>query len=133
MDRSISKRNSSKASTSKPPGKPPPRDKSIGLDTDICLYEIEDGAKTEEVEYAEILIIQDKILPETKKNFVKSNFPYINVFDHMVPAVVRAMRALTIWVFEHLGITFALDVDKQVKYNQRLLRWSSLKIYKAFL
>ena len=37
-----------KASTEKPNGKPPPGDKSLDLEPDIHIYEIEDGDKTED-------------------------------------------------------------------------------------
>ena len=80
---------------SKPLVKPPPGDKTLGLQIDIRFYEIEDSDKTEEGEYAEILIIHDKIRAATKKNLFKRKFPYINKFDHQVPAVVRAIRSLT--------------------------------------
>ena len=33
-------------------GKPPPGDKILGINTAICLHEIEDGNNTEEVEEA---------------------------------------------------------------------------------
>ena len=39
-----------KDSTAKPNVKPPPGDISVGFETAICFYEIEDGDKTEEVE-----------------------------------------------------------------------------------
>ena len=46
--------------------------------------------------------MHDKILTATKKNLVKSNFTYIDMFDHQGPTVVHAMRDLTSRVFEHL-------------------------------
>ena len=39
-----------KASTAKTNGRPPPGDKSLGIEPDILLYEIEDGDKNEESE-----------------------------------------------------------------------------------
>ena len=59
MEGSISKINPEKASTSKPSWKPPPGDKSIGIDPAIRFYEIEDGDKTKEGEDPEIFIIHD--------------------------------------------------------------------------
>ena len=59
MAKSSIKRNQAKASTSNPLGKPPPGDKSLGLEPAIRFYLIEDGDKTEEGEEAEILIIHD--------------------------------------------------------------------------
>ena len=47
MARTISKRNTAKDSTDKPLDKPPPGDKSLGLDPDINFYEIEDVGKTD--------------------------------------------------------------------------------------
>ena len=38
---------STKASTSNPNGKSPPRDKTLGLEPDTRFYEIEDGDNTE--------------------------------------------------------------------------------------
>ena len=38
-------------------GKPPPEDKTLGIETDICFYELEGGDGTAEGEEAEILII----------------------------------------------------------------------------
>ena len=46
MENPISKKRSVKASTAKPLGKPPPGDKTCGLETDICSYEIEDVDET---------------------------------------------------------------------------------------
>ena len=63
------------ASTAKPLEKYLTGDKSLGLETDIRFYELEDSDNTKEVEYAEILIIQDKILLSTKKNLFKRKFP----------------------------------------------------------
>ena len=50
MEKSISKRNSVKASTAKPSGKPPPGEKTLGIEPAIRFYEIEDGGNTEEGE-----------------------------------------------------------------------------------
>ena len=48
MVRSISKQiKALKSSTYKSNGKPPPGDKLLGIEPDICLYEREDGDKTE--------------------------------------------------------------------------------------
>ena len=58
----ISKRSSVKASAAKPSWKPPLRDKNLGVDPEICFYEIEYGDKTEEGEEAEILITHNKSL-----------------------------------------------------------------------
>ena len=48
MARPISKINSAKDSASKPSGRPPPGEKSLGIDPAIGFYEIEDSYKTEE-------------------------------------------------------------------------------------
>ena len=48
MEKSISmKMKTVKDSTAKPNVKPPPGDISVGFETAICFYEIEDGDKTE--------------------------------------------------------------------------------------
>ena len=49
MAKSISKINSVKASTEKLLGKPPPGDKTLGIEPDIRFYEIEDSDNTVEV------------------------------------------------------------------------------------
>ena len=50
MAKTISKKISVKASSSKTLGKPLPGDKTLGIEPAICLYAIEDGDKTEEAE-----------------------------------------------------------------------------------
>ena len=52
MARSISKKNTVKASIDKNLGKSPPGDKTIGIDPDIRFYEIEDVNNTGGVEEA---------------------------------------------------------------------------------
>ena len=52
MAKTISKKISVKDSAYKPSGKPPPRDKTFGIEPVIRFYSIEDGGKTEEVEEA---------------------------------------------------------------------------------
>ena len=47
MERSISKINSAKASTSKPLGKPRTGGKLLGNDEDVCFYETEGGDNVE--------------------------------------------------------------------------------------
>ena len=49
MAKTISKKSSVKASSDKPSGKPPPRDKILGLDPEIRFYDIEDGDEIKEV------------------------------------------------------------------------------------
>ena len=131
--RSSSNRNSAKASTAKPLVKPPPGNKYIVLEPAIRVYEIYDSDNTKKVKYAEILGIQDKRLVTTKQNLTKRKFPYINTFNHKVPAVACVMRNLTIGVFEHLEIAPPLFVDEKVNYMQRLLRGLALKKYKKIL
>ena len=46
MEKPISKKISVKASATKHLGKPPPWDKSLGLEPAICFYDIEDGYET---------------------------------------------------------------------------------------
>ena len=47
MAKSISKKSYVKASSAKPSGKPPPGDKTCGIDPATRFYEIEDGDGTE--------------------------------------------------------------------------------------
>ena len=93
-----------KASTANPDGKPPSGDKSLGIDPYIFFYEIEEDDKTKEVEEAEILIIHNQSLTETKQNIIKKKFPYIDMFGCQGSSVVRAIRDLTVGVIKHLEI-----------------------------
>ena len=102
MTKIISKKISVKASESKPLGKPPPGDKTFGIDTDIRFCAIEYGDETEEGEESEILVVYDSSLAGSKQNLVKRKFPYIDTFNHEVPVVISAMRDLTVGVFDHL-------------------------------
>ena len=104
MAKSISKKSSFKASSAKPLGKPPPGDKTCGIEPAIRFYEIEDGDETEKGEESEILVVYDSSLAASKKNLVKRQFPYIDTFDHEGPVVINTMRNLTVGVFEHLEI-----------------------------
>ena len=56
MVKNIIRNISVKASAAKLLGKPPPRDKTLGLEPAIRFFKIEDGAETEEGEESEILI-----------------------------------------------------------------------------
>ena len=91
MANHISKKISVKDSTAKPSGKPPPGDKTYGLEPDIRFYEIEDGYETEKREEAEILVVYDSSLAASRQNLVKRQFTYINTIDHEVPVVINAM------------------------------------------
>ena len=102
MAKTISRKISVKASAAKPLGKPPPGDKTPGLEPAIRFYELEDGDKTEEGEESEILVIHDSRLVVSKKKLVKRKFSYINTFDHEGPSVASTMKDLTSGVFEHL-------------------------------
>ena len=112
------------ASAAKTTSKPLPRDKTPGLEPTILLYDIEDGDKNKEGEYAEIIGIQEWSLAVSTQNLVKIKFPNINTFDHEEPEVVRAMRDLTTVVFEHLEITSPMDLYQRFAYTQRILRGS---------
>ena len=39
----------------------------------------------------------------------------------------NAMRNITVWMFEHLEITYKLDVDQRVKYTNRILKGPAIK------
>ena len=72
--------------------KPPPGDKTLGFETEIRFYDIEDGKYTEEGEESEILVIHDSSLAVYKKNLVNRRFPYIDTFDHERPSVLNEMQ-----------------------------------------
>ena len=75
MTNTTSKKISVKASTAKPSIKPPPGDKTLGIESAIRLYAIEDGDDTEEGEGAEILVIHESSIEAFKQNLVKRKFP----------------------------------------------------------
>ena len=102
MENTISRKSSVKASAAKTLGKPLPMDKDLCIDIEIISYELEYGDKAEEGKQPEILITQDKILAASKQNLVKMRFPYIDMFDREVPAVVSAMFNLTSGLFEQI-------------------------------
>ena len=99
IEKSISKKSSVKSSEAKPSRKPPPRDKSLGLEPAIRFYDIEDIYETENGEEIEILVVYDSSLAESKQNLVKRQFPYIDTFDHEGPVVINDMQNLTVGVF----------------------------------
>ena len=76
------RKSSVKASAAKTLVNPPPVDKTLGLESFIRFYELEDGENTEELEEAEILVIHDSSLVASKKNLVNRKFPYIDTFNH---------------------------------------------------
>ena len=57
MAKTISKKSSIKASSAKTLGKPPPGDKTFGIEPVIRFYYIEDDDETEKVEETEILVV----------------------------------------------------------------------------
>ena len=59
MENNTGKISSVKATAAKPLVKPPPRDETLGLESEILFYELKDGDVTEEGEEAEILVIHD--------------------------------------------------------------------------
>ena len=107
-----------------------PRDKTLGLDPAIRLYAIEDSGYTEKVEEAEILVFCNSSLESSKKNLVKSKFPYIDTFDHEGPAFISGMRDITVGVFDCLNITSPMDVYKRLACMQRILRGAVLKKFR---
>ena len=57
-----------------------------------------------------------------KKELVKSKLSYIDTFDQEGPAMISAMRYLTLGVFEYIEITSVIDVDKKIKYTECIMR-----------
>ena len=133
MENTISKKISAEASAAKPLVKPTPGDKSLGLDTDIWFYAIEDIDDHEEGEEVEIFVVYDSSLAASKQNLVKRKFTYIYTFDHEGPAFIIMMRDLTAVVCEHLEITYTMDVEKRLAYKQLILRGAALKNYQDVL
>ena len=76
-------------------GKPPHGDKTLGLEPEICFYTLEDVDDTAEIEEAGIIVVHDSSLTVSKQNLVKKKLPYIDMFNHLVPALFNAMRDLT--------------------------------------
>ena len=110
MVETISMKISVKASESKTLGKPPPGDITFGIDPEIHFYAIEDGDDTEEVEESEIIVIYDSSLATYKKNLVNRKSPFIDILNHEELTVISAMHDLTVRVFDHLNITYPMDV-----------------------
>ena len=133
MEKTISKKISVEDSASKPLVNPTPRDKTLGLEIEIRFYAIEDGDDTEEGEKREILIIYDSSLATSNKNLAKRKFPYINMFDHWGPTLVRRMRDLTVGQFEHLETTSPMNTDQKVAYTRSTLKGAALKKYREVL
>ena len=133
MAKSVSKKISSKASAAKPSGKPPPGDKSFGLDPDIRFYDIEDKDETEKEEESEKLAAYDSILTAYKQNLINMQSPFINTFYHKGSVVIIAMCNLTVNVFEHLDITYPMDVNKRIAYIQSILRETAIKKYQEVM
>ena len=57
----------------------------------------------------------------------------MDTFDYTGPAVVQAMRNITVGVFEHLETTSPMDVGQRVGYTQHIFRVSVLKKYRMVL
>ena len=70
------------ASTARPNGKTPPRDKTLGIEPEICFYGIEDGDKTKEGEESETLVIYNSRLKAYKQKIVKIKFLFIDMFNN---------------------------------------------------
>ena len=55
------------------------------------------------------------------------------MIDHEGPAVVHAMRDLTVRVFEHIEIISDMHADKSIKYMKHILIKTALKKHKQVL
>ena len=73
----------------------------------------EDRYETEKEEESEILVAYDSILTAYKQNLINMQSPFINTFYHKGSVVIIAMCNLTVNVFEHLDITYPMDVNKK--------------------
>ena len=122
-----------KASAAKSNCKPPPGDEYLVLDLHIGFYSIKDVDKTKEGEETEILVIHDSSLKSFNQNLIKRKLSYIDMFDHEGPAVICAIRDLTVGVFKHIEIISYLDIDKRIKYTKHILSGTELKKYKQVI
>ena len=112
MAKIISKKITVNASAAKPLGKPPPRDKTLGIEPDIHSYNIEGGDENVEGEESEILVVHGSNLAVSKQNFITRKFPYIDTFDHEGPAVLIAIYDLNSEVFENIELTSPMKCTK---------------------
>ena len=55
------------------------------------------------------------------------------MFNHEGPVFIRAMRDITVRVFERLNITSPMDVDKRIVYTEHILRGAALQKYQEVL
>ena len=55
------------------------------------------------------------------------------MFDHEGPAVVSAMRNLTVGVSDHLEITSPMEVDQMVAYTHIILKGAEVKKYRQVM
>ena len=99
MAKTISKKISVKTSSDNPLVKPPPRDKTLGIEPAIRLYNLKEGDDTAEKEEAEILVVHHSNPAFSNQNLVKRRFPYIDTHNYEKPIVVDAIRELTSGVF----------------------------------
>ena len=95
MGKTNSKKSYVKTSADKPTRKPPPGDKTPGLDPERRFYAIEDSDNTKEGEESEIIVFHDSSLAVFKKNLVNRKCPYINTFNNEGPTVASTMIDLT--------------------------------------
>ena len=65
----------------------------------------------------DILVVYYSSLVASKQNLFKRQFPYIDMFDHEGPVVIKAMHDLTVGMFEHLEIISPTDVGKRLAYT----------------
>ena len=126
MGKTTSKKTSVKTSSENPLVNPPPGDKTLGLDPEIRFYTLEDGDDTVEGEETEICLVYDSTLTVYRQNLIKRKFPYIDTFNHEIPAVVNNMLDLTRGVFEHLEINSSIYMDQRITYMQVILGGDSL-------
>ena len=115
-------------------GKPPPREKPLGLSQrststkwnftptkqkTVIILKKDNNPKS--------LLFMTQPLRQLRKTIVRKKLPPINTFNNQGPTVVNLMRDLTVGIFEHLDITAKTDVDKSVKYIYLILSGPVLK------
>ena len=96
MSKIINRKISVKTSAYNPLGRPPPGNKTLGIEPVVLFHAIEDSENTEEEKEVEILVIYNIILTASNQNLVYRKFPYIDTFDNEGPTIVDAMCDLTV-------------------------------------
>ena len=134
MGKTPNKEISVKASEAKPSDKPPPRDKSLEIETKIRFYTLEDDDDTAGGEESEILFVHYYSLAVYKQKLFKRKFPYINTFNHEgtgLECFQKKIRKIHYWLsqFSVKGDPFAVHLLRSKNFSEYLkyISTSSIK------